>query len=769
MDPQFPPMSIDQINAALPSFLKDANRDGTKATIQQMTPFQRLQARMGSKAPSAAPAQTADMGASEGQQTPFERLKARSKAASVEKTPKTGDSAKVTPQEVQKQAPSMLDSASAGVFRGFQDVADTLAPFMARPFTDTPIGELRDQQKDVTRNALQDFDAQYGDSGMATAGRVAGNVVSTALPINKLLRGVQYGAEALEGVPYLGQAAKFATGQVASNRVLDPVTGSVIKGSTISNKISQAMSSATMGAGGAAAGVAPMVGGQPDIPVEDQLKYATGTGGVLGSLGPTIARGFEDTGNMLERFKNPEAFHENQASNKLIRALVRDGVEPEQAMSLVRNPETRIDDLIDMGPNTRGVARAVMGTPSAGKKTMEDFLENRQEAQGDRIINHVKTSLKVDPNLSVDEVVESLDKTRKANAAPIYKEVFPKKIPPTLLTNLSDDPIIGDALSAVENNKAFQSSLKQAEKEHGFPIEKNTVGYLDQVKKYIDGQSKTYFRNGDDFSGAQYADAAKRLRESVDKYNPRYKDARDAYAGPSQSIDAVKSGREFIKNSTTGGKILTKKEIANLSAEDKELYRLGAAEEISNTLKNTPDGADAVKRIFGNRTKREAMESLWGSKEEFQDFRKVMEKEAEKFKSTAEVARGSRTAPMLAEMEDAGHGIGIGDVMQGGAALMGDKSAAANILMRSGKWIANKLMQPGGLNEQQANAVARLITGEESGTGSKVVTKQGSNRLMEYIDSLASSVGNNGAPVIPVMAAQYTNRLTIPQESRQGF
>lgn len=152
----------------------------------------------------------------------------------------------------------------------------------------------------------------------------------------------------------------------------------------------------------------------------------------------------------------------------------------------------------------------------------------------------------------------------------------------------------------------------------------------------------------------------KRFRDAflgeLDTLNPKYKVARDAWGGPSQSMGAVRSGREHFTRKDSNEQIAA--EFGKLSPSDKDFYRLGAAEAKVDELERAPDASDMSKRVINNERDRKRFRILFGSDSEAQRFIQSVARKRQAFETKTDVTGGSQTAGR--QVEDLDHNLSLG-------------------------------------------------------------------------------------------------------------
>ena len=134
--------------------------------------------------------------------------------------------------------------------------------------------------------------------------------------------------------------------------------------------------------------------------------------------------------------------------------------------------------------------------------------------------------------------------------------------------------------------------------------------------------------------------------------NPAWKPARDAYAGPIQTRQAVELGEEMAKE---GGEEIQNR-LAGLTPSQQGFFRLGHRSGLASDVKQAGDWANAAARVQGSLSKREGIEAAHGSNAAALFDRADAEHEAHQ---TWKAIRGnSQTADRAAAMADQDQRLG---------------------------------------------------------------------------------------------------------------
>lgn len=464
--------------------------------------------------------------------------------------------------------------------------------------------------------------------------------------------------------PYLSFGANVVGG------LANPVVGAA-RGLTLAKKMAAAMKT------GAAVGGATGFGAA-DGDLGDRMWGAakgTGIGLTLGAAVPVAGAAVRGTaqkaadalsdvpvvGPVLSHMPGVKPPGAERGAEKVIEALQRDGLSLKQAEARymeLSHGGTKPVTVADLGrENVRGLADAVMIPPTSTRADAAQFLVERSANSGGRVIDDLAQATGLTKDLLT--VSESLVAKREADAAPAYEKAY------ELGKYGIQDPGIVEFLK----RPAFQAALRKGYEIAGnkgvelpkiFDDAGNITHYpnlqiLDFVKRGLDDLVFTGKRDGSLVAtnlGAVKNARAEFLRR-IDNYIPEYAEARAAYAGPTQLLEAAEAGTKFAKMRPEEITHLLTKEIDTPA--EREHFLLGAVDTIRHAIQSAPDGADTWKKVFGNVTKREQLRALFPSKEAYARFEAQMETERQ-MRITADAVRGnSRAAYRLWALDDLGN------------------------------------------------------------------------------------------------------------------
>lgn len=217
------------------------------------------------------------------------------------------------------------------------------------------------------------------------------------------------------------------------------------------------------------------------------------------------------------------------------------------------------------------------------------------------------------------------------------------------------------------------------------------------LKQGVDDMIDTAKRSGNRQAARFMMGVKEKVVGEIEKAAPGYKKALEAYAGESALIRAMENGTQF--STKKGAELLD--DFQDMTAGERDMFRLGAMRSLQAILDSNPDGRNVVRQIFGNRTKRTILEKLFPDKRSFDLFRLRMGTESATRQSDQVIRGGSPTARIQAEQRAEGAEIleGALDVATSG----GGWSLATTFLRRL-------ISNPQELPPEVAREIATLLS-----------------------------------------------------------
>jgi hypothetical protein len=303
---------------------------------------------------------------------------------------------------------------------------------------------------------------------------------------------------------------------------------------------------------------------------------------------------------------------QRKADTKIIQALQRDSLtlpEIKTAMDQIRQSGYKPETIMEFGGKaTKQLGETVASYPGA-RVVAENLAEERKSGAGNRILTDFQQAFNV--NKDPMEIADDIIKLRNAASKPLYDAAYAS---PVSIGNKTIDNIMLDP--------AFQSAYARANRiatREGFPLaplkpEGNTFDLktIDYIKRGIDDEinwSKTPASG----LGKDEVNSLKKVRGEfmgvVDSQAPaEYKQARQAFGGPTQVFDAIENGRGFFDIDAR----TLKKTYDGLNPAEKDGFAIGAYDAIRTKIQSGADGIDQIKRTFGSPEKRDQIKVLIG-------------------------------------------------------------------------------------------------------------------------------------------------------------
>lgn len=429
---------------------------------------------------------------------------------------------------------------------------------------------------------------------------------------------------------------------------------------------------------------------------------------------------------------------EHSAVQQVERALERDGMTADQFRRQADDLQQRYPGAAMPadagGENVKGLLERVAQTPGAGRSQVIPALTERQQGQPQRITEALQDLTKGErDNLnraaedlgratgsqrSAYQAVEEAMAQRARDAQPLYAKAYQEPVPWSHeLEDLFKRPVMQEAYRAAarragNEGRGFGKFIDL--KDDGTFIRQSvpSTGDLDFIKKTLDSKVGTLERAGDYSEARVIKGIRTKLVDMMDAASPTYRQARAAWAGPSQFIDAVENGRTILSRNISAEELAAN--LGKLSASELEGFRIGAVSAITNKLRNAPAKLSDTTKYLRSPEMRAKVAAMLPDDAARQRWSDMLDFEADASATAGRSLGNSATARRAAEMADA-DSIG-GDLVLSalaGTPVGGLFSQLINkagrglrdtLRSRSDRAVADVLTQPGGLSTAQRAA-----------------------------------------------------------------
>lgn len=347
--------------------------------------------------------------------------------------------------------------------------------------------------------------------------------------------------------------------------------------------------------GGVGMAAAPLIGG---------LMNAGSAAGRL-ARGMTGANATRTAG---ERFTQGLA-HDDLDINAVMRFLEAEQINPRGGIAA---------DAAGPNSTTMSLLEAVAQRPGPRMREVSQTLEARVAGAGDRIADDFRTAFGgADRDFFAD--MASLDASRRARAAPAYEAAFSNNpaVWSDRLGELWSDPIIS---SAAERGReiVLREALAEGRQidPRVFDLADGMMPSLqvwDAVKRGLDDILEGY-RDGTtgrlnlDQRGRSIEMLRQSLVQELDSAAPDYATARAAWAGPSQMMDAMMMGQDFLNRRPQEIRDILRR----MSDSERDAYVTGVYDRLTRTITEMRETANTAgdRRIWGTPAQQDRLRTV---------------------------------------------------------------------------------------------------------------------------------------------------------------
>jgi hypothetical protein len=393
-----------------------------------------------------------------------------------------------------------------------------------------------------------------------------------------------------------------------------------------------------------------------------------------------------------------------------------------EAKLMTQGPEATIAGA--GGQTAKGYLDLMATLPGQGKELVEQFIRNQQATRGKRLVTAADEALGTSGK-TYTGTLSGLIAEKQTVSAPLYKQLEGLSV--------KVDSELNSLIQASKTAHGGAELLAELKRTTPIDISKIKVGddipfdALDKVKQALYDlaeNSKGEFGKPTTLSGA-YNDLRVSLTNKMDAISPKdkngsiYKQARDAFAGPSQLEGAVKTGRNAMKEDAIKVADATK----DMSASEIEAYRIGVLQSLKDKV-GTEGGQTSLLKMWKEPATSDKLKEIFGN--DYRKFAADVAREA-RLKEIETVGRGSQTAARMAGIDEDALRNTVQAGQAVGSAAKGNPVQAISTLTR----LLNQASTP----ETTRNEIAKLLL--QKGNVAQNTVRELPERVRQYNEQLA--------------------------------
>jgi len=618
-----------------------------------------------------------------------------------------------------QQTPEPRDISGQGILMGIKDPINAGAQFIARNVPPS------------VNEAIDVIPAQLRASNIPIVSKLANALLANPRPeaIDKEIRDKEEAYQALR--KEVGDEG-FDTNRMVGNILpTAAATAAVIPAKAVSTFPRLLGTSAIVGGGSSQFTPAVTMGEQANYPAFKQGQAMFGT--ALGPFGATVGRGLgAGVRNIGERISESTAM--DAAKLKLADVLSRSGrgsyfqggggdpLAQVEAKLMTQGPEATI---AGAGGQTSKSYLDLMATlPGQAKDLVEQFIRNQQATRGRRLVTAADEALGTSGK-TYTGTLDALVTEKKTVSAPLYKQLEG--------VSVRVDDELSKLIQASKTAHGGAELLAELKRTTPIDISKIKTGddipfnALDKVKQALYDlaeNSKGEFSKPTALSDA-YNDLRVALTKKMDAISPQdkngsiYKQARDAFGGPSELEGAVKAGRNAMKEDAIKVADATK----GMGASEIEAYRIGVLQSLKDKV-GTEGGQTALLKMWKEPATSDKLKEIFGN--DYRKFAADVAREA-RLKEIETVGRGAQTAQRLMAAED----DALKNTLQAGQAV--SSVTQGNPIQAIGTMA--KLVSQASTPETTRNEIAKLLL--QKGNVAKNTVRELPELVRLYNENLA--------------------------------
>jgi uncharacterized protein (DUF697 family) len=421
----------------------------------------------------------------------------------------------------------------------------------------------------------------------------------------------------------------------------------------------------------------------------------------------------------------------------------------------------------------RGLAGNVARAPGPSQALAKQFLNARDEAAAARLEQDIADHVHSGP--SAYRTTETLLRARSAAATPLYDDVRTlEHIWSPRLQEFLEHPLLQKGLQhgyRLESEDALAEGRKLSTTTLGIDldidgniklVDKPNMRLLDMAKRGLD---KMVADERNEITGRLTADGRslekvrKAFVDEIDGLDTKgiYKKAREAWSGPSASMDAVRFGKTLLSSRRTEEEVTDA--VGRLSPNDKEFARLGLADDMRLRLGGSGLSGDEAKQLINTKNIRDRMRPLFKTREDYDDFIKDVFDENAMFETRRAHLGGSQSQERLAEEAAGAQWSNLGHITH--QVMTGHPFRAA---ITTWKMYRDLGLKP---NPELNEKIAQILFTDEIKVRSRIGRKL-RGTLSTETPNPAQRLSRGISQGVPVGGASATATMRPPQENPAG-
>lgn len=550
-------------------------------------------------------------------------------------------------------------------------------------------------------------DQSFGDAytNRLTAMEVKGQNLTDKNPKASMagsITGAVTGPAAQAGAKWVNQGATWLDRALrAAPAVALPSAVAGAEGPTMGDR---AEGAAYSGAVGLALGPVAQVGGEfLGSQLSKAVNWIRGRG--KATL-PSVAAGTLDdpvTASVMQQPGSKEVSRADMeaAARELWRRLEADGRDPAKVFAAIQSGQMDERTLASIGgENVKQMIDTAASMPGRAKEIVAGSRRAVEQGQSQNIMKAAGQSLGVKQSFTdLDDLIQA----QKGAAGPLYDQFYavsPDRLNTPFMQNFLKNPLSKELLGSARLINQIEKAAGKAPDDvfqylldaEGNVSTQQTLNprAVDYVKRALDQKVQDHI---DPLTGKikgavgkAWDDLRRAYLKDVKVAAPEYAAALDAFSGPASMQDAMKVGRDLLKDDW----IANRKVIEEMTKGEKEAAKVGLFQAFDDLLGGISNKADKAKRLADVDKYLERAWPLFDSKKSFDAFKKSIASQTAEFQAVQMAGKGSQSAPRLAdasmELEnlmstavDTARSSGGGDltmIMRGIRGLMGRAGAA---------------------------------------------------------------------------------------------
>lgn len=424
---------------------------------------------------------------------------------------------------------------------------------------------------------------------------------------------------------------------------------------------------AMMRGGGTTGAVTGLGAASEDDSLAGSTAMYSGAGAIIPAVliggGAGVKKSVGMINNILKNTGIKEGNPDKEAFEYIASTLANQGKTPEEIQSkLLEVKKLGVNDpqFAELTSGFKQLSKQALNVPSASNDLIEEAVGQRKTDMTDILQQSIVKKMNLKGSNFTDDYASELAEKQALKARELYPEAESKTIPKSAFdTTVNGKPynyLESDLAKDAYNRYRTEASKRLSPEklptyEELMKMEEIPTYFLTKIKRgirrIVDDQVDTTTGKFKTDYGPQLKQDLKKFDDIIRTNNTQYAEANDKFADYAKMKDIYQKGFDYQKMNTREFENYLKQ----LDPDQKEAFKVGILNKISDIAETMPENADFTQRVFKNKRMKDAFKNVFDDEKSYKEFTDLVDFAHSRKKTTQTLFGGSPTQPLQVQKD----------------------------------------------------------------------------------------------------------------------